>query len=289
MLSLYTRNLPLLIEERVTPGELRGGMACGNFLHRTLFLIMIVAVYNDLVNKHVLVTGGASGIGAAIVSAFLEQRANVSVLDVECPRRLDSGPEQRGRVVYEQCDLRDPAQIDASIAKVRSSLGAVEILVNNAARDERHAISEVDAERWDDLTALNLRAAFLVARAVSADMVKADAGNIVNISSNSFLLGLSGYATYVTAKAGLWGMTRALARELGVSEIRVNCLVPGWVATERQKREWMTPAALSECLEAQCLKQVIAPEDIAQACLFLASTASRMMTGQMLVVDGGRA
>ena len=136
--------------------------------------------------------------------------------------------------------------------------------------------------------AVNLRAAHLAARAVASDMVAASKGAIINLSSNAFLLGLSGYPVYATAKAGLMGLTKALARELGVHGIRVNCLVPGWVMTERQKSLWVTPAALEDCLRAQCLKDEIEPDDIANACLFLASTVSRMMTGQMLVVDGGR-
>ncbi len=243
---------------------------------------MTAISYNDLADKHVLVTGGASGIGEAIVTAFVGQRAKVSILDLINPETVADV------AAFEQCDLRDPRQLESSVIKTRTRVGPIDILVNNAASDNRHSLSEVDSARWDDIIAINLRASFLTARAVSAEMVKAGSGNIVNISSNCFLLGLAGYPVYATAKAGLWGMTKALARELGSAGVRVNCLVPGWVATERQKSEWMTPDALADCLESQCIKQVIAPDDIAQACLFLTSDASRMITGQMLIVDGGR-
>lgn len=243
---------------------------------------MITVSYNDLAGKHVLVTGGASGIGAAIVSAFHGQRAKVSILDLIDPDTAS------GAMAFERCDLRDPRQIESSTLKVYTRIGPIDVLINNAANDSRHTLSEIDSDRWDDLIAVNLRASFLTARAVSAGMVKVGSGNIINISSNCFLLGLAGYPVYATAKAGLWGMTKALARELGPGGVRVNCLAPGWVATERQKNEWMTPDALAECLDGQCIKRVIVPDDIAQACLFLASDASRMIAGQMLVVDGGR-
>jgi NAD(P)-dependent dehydrogenase (short-subunit alcohol dehydrogenase family) len=244
---------------------------------------MTSVLYNDLRSKHVVVTGAASGIGAAIARAFGEQAARVSALDIL------PGPNVSDTLFHQHCDLRDPAAIEAAIANCRERFGPIDVLVNNAASDERHTLLDVDSARWDDLMAVNLKAAFLTARAVAAEMVPAAAGNIINISSNCFLLGLTGYPVYATAKAGLWGMTRSLARELGASGIRVNCLVPGWVATERQRNQWMTPEALAECLESQCLKEVIQPDDIASACLFLASSASRMITGQMIVVDGGRA
>lgn len=247
------------------------------------------AAYPDLADRHVLVTGGASGIGAAIVEAFLGQGARVSIIDVAEPvvsLLAHAGAEEAFGA--ELCDLRDPAALDRAVDSCRARFGDVEILVNNAACDDRHTLAEADAALWDDLMAVNLRAAHLAARSVARDMVAAGKGAIVNLSSNAFLLGLAGYPVYATAKAGLMGMTKALARELGVHGIRVNCLVPGWVMTERQKSLWVTPDALEECLRAQCLKHEIKPVDIANACLFLTSTASRMMTGQMLVVDGGR-
>lgn len=245
---------------------------------------MITVSYNDLRDKHVLVTGGASGIGASLVSAYRQQSARVSVLDIRPARASDA----HATIHHVACDLRDARQIDAGVTECQEKFGPVDVLINNAADDSRHDLVDVDSARWDDMMAVNLKAAFLIARAVAAAMTTAGSGNIINISSNCFLLGLAGYPVYATAKAGLWGMTRALARELGTAGVRVNCLVPGWVATERQQQDWMTPEALTACLDSQCLKQVIVPEDIAQACLFLSSSASRMISGQMLIVDGGR-
>ncbi|WP_293551109.1 SDR family oxidoreductase [Parvibaculum sp.] len=249
----------------------------------------LLASYPDLTGRHVLVTGGASGIGAVMVEAFLGQGANVSILDIADPdETLLALPAAAKALRVERCDLRDPQMIESAIASVRARFGAVEILVNNAARDDRHALEDANATLWDDLMAINLRAAHLTSRAVAPDMISMGSGAIVNLSSNAFMLGLVGYPVYATAKAGLVGLTKALARELGPHGIRVNCLAPGWVMTGRQKRLWVTPEALNDCLAAQCLKSEIMPEDIANACLFLASSASRMMSGQTLVVDGGR-
>lgn len=251
---------------------------------------VISATYSDLADRHVLVTGGASGIGAAIAEAFFGQGARVSFLDIVDPAEaLLALPGATARRGFERCDLRDPPTLEKAVKACRERFGGVEVLVNNAARDDRHTLAEADAALWDDLMAVNLRAAHLAARAVARDMVDAGRGAIINLSSNSFLLGLAGYPVYATAKAGLMGLTKVLARELGPHGVRVNGLAPGWVMTERQRRLWATPEALEACLEAQCLKREIEPEDIANACLFLASNASRMMTGQMLVVDGGRA
>lgn len=250
---------------------------------------MDIAFYRDLAGKHALVTGGASGLGAAFAQAFQSQHTTVSILDLMDPQpELGEGGRLGATLGFERCDLRQPAAIEAGIAVSRERFGPIDILINNVARDDRHTLAETDSLLWDDLIAVNLRAAFLVTRAVVPDMIAAGTGAVVNVSSNCFLLGLGGYPAYVTAKAGIWGMTKALARELGPNGIRVNCMVPGWVMTERQRRLWVTPEAVDACLEAQCLRQTIAPVDIANACLFLASTVSRMMTGQMLVIDGGR-
>ena len=241
--------------------------------------------YVDIENRHVLVTGGASGIGASIVHEFRRQGAHVSILDI-LPPPPDVLADQGIR--FTRCDLRKPSELEAAVEARRESFGPIEILINNAAHDHRHSLSEADCALWDDLMAVNLRAAHLACRAVQDDMCTAGWGVIVNLSSNSFLLGLAGYPVYATAKAGLWGMTKALARELGGHNVRVNCLVPGWVMTERQRKEHVTPEALESCLNEQCLKEALEPKDIANGCLFLASDASRMMTGQMLVIDGGR-
>jgi NAD(P)-dependent dehydrogenase (short-subunit alcohol dehydrogenase family) len=243
---------------------------------------MSAAVYPDLAGRHALVTGGSSGIGAAISAALLQQGARVAILDLLQP------PPELANANYLRCDLRDPDAISSVVSLAMAEWGSFDILVNNAARDDRHTLAEVDSAMWDELMAVNLRSAFMTSRAVSAGMRRQGHGRIINLSSNSFLLGLAGYPVYATAKAGLWGMTKALARELGTAGIRVNCLIPGWVMTERQRERWVTPEALAECLAAQSIKEEIQPTDIADACLFLAADASRMMTGQMMIVDGGR-
>jgi len=245
--------------------------------------------YPDLAGRHAVVTGGANGIGAAIVAALHRQSARVTLLDIVAPTSPDTQLPGVPQPSYIECDLRKSTDIERSIESASAIGGPIDVLVNNAARDDRHTLEQADAALWDELSAVNLRAAFLSARAAARTMTTVQGGSIINISSNSFLLGLEGYPIYATAKAGLWGMTKALARELGGHGIRVNCLVPGWVMTERQKNRWVTPEALAACMAAQCLKTEILPLDIANACLFLASSASRMMSSQMLVIDGGRA
>jgi len=169
------------------------------------------------------------------------------------------------------------------------AVGDIGVLVNNAARDDRHDLASLSAEAWDEAMNINLRPSFLTAQEILPQMRRRGGGAIINIGSNSALLGLAGYPAYVTAKAGLVGLTRALARELGPDGIRVNALIPGWVLTRRQTALWATSEAVATCLEQQALKRTITGEDIAHAALFLASNAAAMITGQSLVVDGGRA
>lgn len=249
-------------------------------------------VFKDLEGASVFITGGGSGIGAALTEGFLVQGARVGFVGLDeagnaafCDRME---ARHGARPLFRRCDVRDVAALRTAIAEVREAHGPITVLVNNAARDTRHSLEELSVEDWDSSIATNLRPQFFTAQAVAADMRAAGAGAIVNLSSNSYMLGLAGYPAYVTAKAAIAGLTKALARELGPAGIRVNCLVPGWVMTERQKELWVTEEALAECLEQQALKETIEPEDMASACLFLASAASRMMSGQTLVVDGGR-
>ena len=172
--------------------------------------------------------------------------------------------------------------------KAQNEFGAISVLINNAARDTRHDLVNYSSDEWDKAMHTNLRPHFFTAQAVIEGMRKMGSGSIINLGSNSSILGLSGYASYVTAKAGIIGLTKALARELGPDGIRANSLIPGWVMTERQKELWATPEAVAQCLEEQSLKRTISVEDIAQSALFLASDVSSMITGQMLIVDGGR-
>jgi NAD(P)-dependent dehydrogenase (short-subunit alcohol dehydrogenase family) len=249
--------------------------------------------YADLSGKTVFITGGSSGIGAHLTFAFASQGANVAFvsLDAELGARFcDAVAVTLGRKPFFQaCDITDVDALKNSIANVADKYGVINVLINNAARDDRHDVGNLQVEDWDTSLNTNLRPHYFTAQAVVAGMRAAGAGSIINLGSNSANLGLAGYPAYVTAKAGIVGLTRALARELGPHNIRVNTLIPGWVMTARQTALWVTPAGLAHCLAEQCLKSTLNGEDIAETALFLASTASRMITGQSIVVDGGRA
>jgi NAD(P)-dependent dehydrogenase (short-subunit alcohol dehydrogenase family) len=185
------------------------------------------------------------------------------------------------------CDLRDIAALRAAVARAEERLGAVRVLVNNAGHDERHAIEAVTPEYWDDRFAVNLRHQFFAAQAVVPAMAAAGGGSIINFGSTSWLVGQGGMPAYLSAKAAVAGLTRALARDLGPRGIRVNSIVPGWIMTERQITLWLTPAGEEELMRRQCLKRKLVPEDIARVVLFLAADDSDACTNQSYVVDGG--
>ncbi|MGL6162140.1 SDR family NAD(P)-dependent oxidoreductase [Microbulbifer sp.] len=253
---------------------------------------MAVTTYSDLKDTSVFITGGGSGIGAAFVRAFVAQGARVAFVSLDADKAghlCDDIEAQSGaRPFYRSCDISDVDHLKACVAEAVQEIGPIDVLINNAARDTRHTLDEFTPEDWDQSINTNLRPHFFTAQAVAAGMRGKGQGSIINVGSNSSLLGLSGYPAYVTAKAAIIGLTKALARELGPDNIRVNALIPGWVMTERQKELWVTPEALQECLDQQCLKDTISEEDCANSALFLASRASRMITGQSLVIDGGR-
>ncbi|MEC4590424.1 MULTISPECIES: SDR family NAD(P)-dependent oxidoreductase [Nitrospirillum] len=249
-------------------------------------------VYGDLAGKAVLISGGGSGIGAYLTYAFAAQGCRVAFIALReqsamtLVQAVEAATGQRP--LFLRCDLRDVETLQAKVREAEAQMGGFDVLVNNAARDDRHATADFTVAEWDDNLAVNLRPQFFLAQTVVPGMKRAGGGAIVNLGSTAHNLGLAGYPAYVAAKAGVTGLTRALAREFGPDGIRVNTVVPGWVMTERQQRLWVTPEALAETLAAQCLKRPLSGEDIASAVLFLASRASSMMTGQSLVVDGGR-
>jgi NAD(P)-dependent dehydrogenase (short-subunit alcohol dehydrogenase family) len=249
------------------------------------------ASYPSLEGRGVLVTGGGSGIGASIVEHFCAQRARVAFVDIEraASEALVAAIAARGQPapVFLPCDLRDIAALQAAVAEARRRLGPVRVLVNNAAHDERHTIERVTPEYWDDRMAVNLRHQFFAAQAVAPDMAAAGGGSIVNLGSTSWVVGQGGMPAYLTAKSAVAGLTRALARDLGPQNIRVNCILPGWIMTERQVRLWLTPEGEAELLRRQCLKRKLLPEDVARVVLFFAADDSGACTSQSYIVDGG--
>ena len=249
------------------------------------------AHYPSLQNSVVVITGGASGIGAAMVEQFALQSARVAFLDIaeqsaaSLIAKLSSGvPWQPA---FFRCDLTDITDLRSSVEKIEAQFGAIRVLVNNAASDDRHKFSEVTPEYWDERMNVNLRHYFFAIQAVAPGMARAGGGSIVNLSSISWMIPSTGLPAYITAKAGIVGLTRTLSRELGGANIRVNCVSPGAIMTERQRRLWMTPDYLAEIMQRQSLKRELTPEDVADSVLFLASEQSATISGQNLIVDGG--
>jgi D-xylose 1-dehydrogenase len=234
------------------------------------------AIYPSLSGRTVVVTGGGSGIGAALVDDFVRQGAKVTFLDLADERG-------GGDAKFIRCDLTDPAAITAAFAEI----GPIEVLVNNAANDDRHDVAEVTPDYFDNRIAVNLKHHFLCAQAVLPAMKVAGRGVIINMGSISWRLALPGIAIYETAKAGIEGLTRALARDLGGDGIRVVCVVPGGVVTPRQMKLWHDPAEEAALLAKQCLKERVQPPHIAAMVSFLASDDAAMCTAHSYLVDAG--
>ncbi len=249
----------------------------------------MTATFHDLNGKSVYITGGGSGIGAALTDGFMAQGAQVAFIGrSDASAFVAEMNAKHGRPpLFLQGDITDTAHLQATIAQAAEAHGPVDTLVNNAANDKRHTTAELTPEDWDWLQAINLKAYFFAAQAVAPAMQKRGAGSIINFSSISYMMGNAGYPAYVAANGGITAMSRGLARELGPDGIRVNALAPGWVLTDKQLEKWATPEGLAAHLERQCLKTHLVPQDVVDAVLFLASDTSRMMTGQCLVVDGG--
>lgn len=250
---------------------------------------MTQATFPDLHGASVFITGGGSGIGAALTDGFMAQGAKVAFVQrSDATAFVDEMAEKHGAApLYMPCDITDIARLKACIAQAAEAHGPVTTLVNNAANDKRHTTEEVTEEFWDWSQAINLKAYFFACQAVVDGMRSAGGGSIINFSSISYMMGNASYPAYTTANSGINGMTRSLAREFGPDRIRVNALAPGWVLTQKQKDMWVTEEGLAAHLERQCLKDTLDPQDIVGGCLFLASNVSRMMTGQSLVIDGG--
>ncbi|MBT4237015.1 MAG: SDR family oxidoreductase [Cryomorphaceae bacterium] len=248
-------------------------------------------IYSDLKDKKVFITGGGSGIGASIVEHFCEQGSNVFFIDInekssnklvsECKNKKFSVP------TFINCDLLNIKFLQNTISKIISDNGAIDILVNNAANDERHSIDEVTEEFWNERMNINLRHYFFTVQSVKKAMIENKGGSIINIGSVSWMIGQGGMAAYTAAKSGVVGLTRSFARDLGEFNIRVNSVVPGWVMTERQIEKWLTPESEADMMKKQCLKHKLMPSDIAKTVLFFGSDQSSGCTNQDYIVDKG--
>lgn len=249
-----------------------------------------IATYPSLKGRVALITGGGSGIGATIVRRFAEQGCRVAFFDIaeETSQALVSALARDGLSAhFEKIDVTKVDEIQAAIARVRAALGPITILVNNAANDDRHKLDDVTSEYWDWAVSVNLKHQFFCAQAVHKDMAVAGGGAIINMSSISYLMGAADNDAYLSAKSAVIGLTRGLARELGPENIRVNCVLPGWIITERQRRLWLNADGEKRILERQCLKRQLDADDIARPVLFLASDEAGACTNQSFIVDGG--
>lgn len=248
---------------------------------------MPFANYPSLDGVSVYLTGGAAGIGAATVRAFAEQGAKVGFVDIDVQGGRALADELGDAVRFEACDLRDIDALKNAFAALKAAIGPAQVLVNNAARDDRHGWEDVTPAYYDERIATNLRHMFFATQAVAPDMIAARRGSIINFGSNSWYEASGGMPVYTTAKSAVHGMTRSFARDLGVHRIRVNTVVPGWVMTERQKQLWVTPEAMERHLRRQCLPDPIEPVYLARMVLFLASDDSAMCTANTYMVEAG--
>jgi NAD(P)-dependent dehydrogenase (short-subunit alcohol dehydrogenase family) len=249
------------------------------------------AIYPDLRDLPVLITGGGSGIGATIVAAFADQGARVAFLEISGAAAAKTAAHAGARhaPVYRLVDLRDVGAMQAAVAELAAEIGLFRVLVNNAGDDSRHALDAVTPELWDDRFAVNLRHQFFAAQAVAPGMREAGGGAIVNLGSISWMMGAAGLIAYTTAKSAIAGLTKSLARELGPQGIRVNAIAPGMIWTEKQiaRAEADDPAKRARYLERQCIKEPLDAGDVARLALWLASAEARRCAGQTFIVDGG--
>ncbi|MBQ4832604.1 SDR family oxidoreductase [Pseudoalteromonas sp. MMG010] len=245
--------------------------------------------YHSLANKVVFITGGASGIGRAMVKAFVAQGAKVAFIDIDDSAAQSLKNELMDHNIwYRQVDVTDASALQQSLVDACAVLGTVNVLVNNVANDRRQPSEDVTVQDWDQCLQINLNPAFFASQVAMSFMKQQHSGSIINFSSINAIMGQPQMAGYVTAKAGLIGMTKALARDYGEFGIRVNAILPGWVATERQLASWFTAQEQVKWMEAMALKKLVTPEDVANLALFLASDESSMLTGQGIKIDGGR-
>ena len=254
--------------------------------------MMPSAQFPDLKGQSVLITGGGSGIGAALTEGFALQGARVAFVDIaaEASRLLCDRIEGDGgsRPLFIETDIRDIQALQDAVRQAAEANGPITVLINNAALDDRHSLADVTLDYWENNQAINIRPHLFTAQAVAPGMKAAGGGSIINFTSTSFMINHPDMPSYTAAKAGIIGLTKGLAGHLGPDNIRVNAIAPGWVMTERQKTLWATEGSLSGFVQnRQCIKREMVPEDMVGICLFLASDASRMLTAQTIIVDAG--
>jgi len=248
-----------------------------------------IATFHDLKDASVFITGGGSGIGASLTDGFLGQGAKVAFIGRSDATDFvnEMGAKHRAKPLFIQGDITNLDVLQKAVATAAEAHGSITTLVNNAANDQRHTTAQVDEAYWDEMMAINLKAYFFAIQSVIPHMKSNGYGSIINFSSISYMMGMGDYPLYTSANAAINAMSRSMAREFGPDRIRVNALAPGWVLTQKQKDLWVTPEALESHLNRQCLKETLDPDDMINGVLFLASRASKMMTGQALVIDGG--
>lgn len=242
-------------------------------------------LYRSLQDRRVLITGGASGIGAELVRAFAAQRARVAFLDID--ERAGAALAAEQGAVFRPCDVRAISALRQTIADIERQIGGLDVLINNAGRDDRHELNSVQPDYWNECLAVNLNHQFFATQAAAAGMARRGQGCIVMLGSVSWMRGRPGFVGYSTSKAAINGLTRTLARELGPSGIRVNCIVPGAILTERQQQRWLTPELNQQFLDLQALKFRLDATHVARMALFLASDEASGCTGANFIVDAG--
>jgi len=247
--------------------------------------------YHSLKDKRVFITGGGSGIGEALVSEFAAQGAQVAFVDIAedasaalCARLAAQGLPAP---LFKRCDITDIAALQATMADFAAQIGDFDVLVNNAANDQRHQLADVSVDYWNERVAINQRPMFFTCQSVAPGMRKKGGGSIINVSSISWHVKGGGYPVYAASKAAVVGLTRGLARDLGAHAIRVNTVTPGWVMTQRQIDLWVDDAAEADIKRNQCLPGKLMPQDIANMVMFLAADDSKMCTAQEFIVDAG--
>jgi D-xylose 1-dehydrogenase len=248
------------------------------------------AAYPSLHNQAVFVSGGGGGIGASLVEHFALQGARVGFVDIDAAagdRVCATLADASHRPVFERCDVTDIAALQAAMARLAAETGPFSVVVNNAGSDDRHSFDMVDETYWDRRMALNLKHYFFAAQAAFPGMRDAGGGSVINFSSTTWIIGEGGYVGYTTAKAGIVGMTRSLARDFGPHGIRVNAILPGWIITPRQEALWFDANSDAQIRERQSIKRRLLPPDVARMALFLAAEDSSGITGQSMIVDGG--